>query len=203
MTAGRPSARGRGALLAIAMGLLVGTTGCGDDTGGGGDTLVEIGTGTIEFEAFSANPSLDVIAGPQGGHHFIVHARAQNIIPGDASIPGLQANPRTIFQAFTETGTQIDLMFPPYTLGYRRDGSWFVLPSGRILQIEDDVVSTIIGQQVRLTVQVTDADGKRANDEVWVQVTEGPLPDNDAGVADAGIIDAGVDAAAPDAASSL
>jgi len=190
-------------LTPIFLGLTLVVAGCGDD-GGGGTAIVQVGTGTIDFEPLSENDELDVIAGPQGGHHFIVHARAKNIIPGDASIPGLEANPRTIFQAFTEAGTQIDLMFPPYTLGYRRAGEWLVLPSGRILQVDDDVVPSLIGQRMRITLQVTDANGNRGNDEVWVRVTEGPLPDNDAGTFDAGIFDAGVmDASTPDGGSSL
>lgn len=178
--------------------------GCSDDDGPMTEAaIVELGTGTIEFMPLADDDPLEIIAGPQGGHHFVVHARAQNIIPGDAAIPGLQANPRTVFAAFTEAGEQFDLMFPPYTLGYRRvDDTWFALPSGRILQVEDALVPEIIGQRVRLTVRVTDAAQKSGTDEVWVQVIEGQIPDNDGGLdGDAGIdggVDAGIDAATPD-----
>ena len=193
--------------LGLSAALLIG---CADDGGGGGTAIVEVGTGTtevgtgttIDFVELSNDDELGIIAGPQGGHHFKVHARAKNIIPGDPSLPALEANPRTIFQAFTEAGTQIDLRFPPYRLGYRRTGDWFVLPSARILLVEEDVISELIGQRMRITVQVTDAAGARGNDERWIVVTEAQIPDSDAGTFDAGV-DRGVDAAAPDAASSL
>ena|GEM_PF-3452875 len=181
--------------------------GCSDGGGDddGGNAVVELGTGTIDFEPMAADAELEIIAGPQGGHHFIVHARAQNIIPGDPSIPGLDANPRTTFAAFTETGEQIDMMFPPYTLGYRRDGDWLVLPSGRILQVHDEVVDSLIGHRVRITVHVIDAAGTSGDDERWITAVAGQVPDNDAGVSDAGTPDAGamIDAGPPDAAASL
>ncbi|HTM19982.1 MAG TPA: hypothetical protein VL172_05730, partial [Kofleriaceae bacterium] len=123
-------------------------------------------------------------AGPQGGHHFIVHARASGLIPGDPEQPGQEGNPDTLFKAFDEDGTQIDVMFPPYVLGYgdTHDG-WFTLPSGRILQVSEDYVPTLVGTRVRITVDVQDVVGTTGADERWIHVIEelNPPDGGDAG----------------------
>src|SRR5687768_3319811 len=78
---------------------------CGDD-GGSGDGPpmegeVELGTGTTEFEPLADESELGLVAGPQGGHHFIVHVRMSGMVPGDPTMPGLIGNPST---RFTVTG---------------------------------------------------------------------------------------------------
>jgi hypothetical protein len=153
---------------------------------------VELGTGTVEFETLSTDQELELIAGPQGGHHFIVHARMQGMIPGDPSMPGLVGNPATSFRVFDENEEQIDVMFPPYKLGYTdADGGWFDLPSGRILQVVEERALGLYGTRVRIDVRVTDVTTASGFDERWVNVIEGDPPDGDGGVpSDAGVADA-------------
>jgi hypothetical protein len=166
--------------------------------GGGGDpgpAEVELGTGTVAFETLAAEQELELLAGPQGGHHFIVHARASGIAPGDPTMPGLLGNPATMFQVWSEGGEQLDLRFPPYRLGYvHHADDWQYLPSGRILQVIEDRVVELYGQRVRIAVRVQDAEGRVAVDERWVvAVEERDPPDfGDAGVGvDGGLADAG------------
>lgn len=192
------------ALLALALAPL----GCSG--GDGGDAVVELGTGTISFEPLTAEQDLVLVAGPQGGHHFIVHARAQGISPGNPNLPGQTENPATWFEAYTEDGEQIDLMFPPYRLGFvQGDGGWYELPSGRILQVDEARVTALYGQRTRLLVRIRDKDGATGTAETWVRAVEDlNPPDGDGGVPDAGdgdggVADAGVaDAAAADAAAA-
>src|SRR5262245_63880148 len=116
---------------------------------------VEVGTGSLDFEPIAAEADLELHAGPQGGHHFIVHARASGLVPGDPTQPGQQGNPSTWFKVFDEGGNQIDVMFPPYVLGYQDAGAgWYALPSGRILQVVEEMVEGLYGARVRIVVVV-------------------------------------------------
>ena len=184
-------------LLAVTMvGLLAGCPGGDDDPDANLNVRVELGTGTVDFEPLAADQDLELIAGPQGGHHFIVHARMQGMIPGDPAMPGLIGNPATSFRVFDEGDNQIDVMFPPYKLGYapsESDPGWLVLPSGRILQVEESLALGLYGTRVRIDVRITDATTASGLDERWVTVIEGELADGDGGVPrDAGPADAGV-----------
>jgi hypothetical protein len=151
---------------------------------------VEIGTGTVDFESMVDDDELTLWAGPQGGHHFIVHARIKDLLPGDWEQPSLPENPSTTFSAFDEAGGQVDLELPPYALGYRdRGDEWNYLPSGRFLRLSDDAVPRLWGARVRIRVDVQDANGVAAWDERWIVA----VPDStvDAGVPDAQPADAG------------
>jgi len=173
--------------------------GC-SDTGGGPDAdpgtlpVAELGTGTTDYETLTADQSLVLFAGPQGGHHFIVHARMQRMAPGDPARPGITENPVTRFSVFDAGGEQVDLMLPPYRLGYRMeesDSEWLYLPSGRILQLFEPEVARLFGTSVRIHVSVTDADGRSAEDDITVIATEEVLELPDAGMPDAASPDAG------------
>ena len=147
--------------------------GCGDDAVLG-DAEVELGTGTVTFTALEDGSPLAIVAGPQGGFHFVVHARARGIVPGEPRNPGLPSNPRTTFAAFLGD-EQVDLELPPYRLGYEVNDGSFTLPSGRILQLEQEVIPGIYDQDVRITVTVTDEEGDTASDERTVRAYEAPL----------------------------
>lgn len=155
--------------------------------------IVEIGTGTTAFESLANEDELTLWAGPQGGHHFIVHARIREMEPGDWRQPSLPGNPTTRFYAFDEQDTQVDLDLPPYALGYREEqgDKWQYLPSGRLLRTEESMVPAIDGQRVRLLVRVEDANGVIAVDERWIVAREFDPEDVDAGPGDPSV-DAGV-----------
>jgi len=151
---------------------------CGDDGGppiDAGIGEVELGTGVDAFEPLVSD-QLELFAGPQGGHHFIVHARIAGFLPGDPTMPGSVDNPATTFAAFS-ADVQIDLRLPPYRLGYveQSDGT-FDLGAGRILQVDEAVVPDLYGAQVTLTVQVVDPAGTHGEDRVTGTVVEGPPP---------------------------
>ena len=133
--------------------------------------IVELGTGTTQFQSLVDEQELTLIAGPQGGYHFIVHARTQEIEPGDWERPSAEGNPITLFSAFDEDENQVDLMLPPYALGFRDLGDdWWYLPSGRFLRVENDLAPLLIGTRLRIEVFIEDADGAIARDQRWVTV---------------------------------
>ena len=135
--------------------------------------IAELGTGTTAFEPLTPEQELGLVTGPQGGYHFIVHSRITEMAPGDFMRPGLPENPVTLFEVWHDDGRQIDKLFPPYHIGYMEDPedpARYVLPSGRILQIEEAEVPAIYGQRARITLRVSDTDGKVATDERWVTV---------------------------------
>jgi hypothetical protein len=173
-----------------------GTSGGGPDAG---PLAIELGTGAEEgFEPIVDGQELGLVTGPQGGFHFLVHARAKGIAPGDPARPGQPDNPRTVFSAFVDDGTQeiqMDLMNPPYRLGYVTEGEWQVLPSVRILQLDlaPADVEAFYGTEVKITLRIEDSEGRVGTDERTVIARPycdlhdcGGLPDGDAGPGDAG-----------------
>lgn len=159
--------------------------------------LVELGTGTTAFEPLEENQTLILWAGPQGGHHFIVHARMQGLTPGDVTMPGTPDNPRTEFSAYDQDGVQVDLMLPPYALGYRDGGDgWQYLPSGRLLRTDEALVAPLFGNPVLIRVDAWDPSGRHGSDQRWIiAVEEVAEPDGgvpDSGVSDSGMADAGL-----------
>lgn len=152
--------------------------GCGEDPPSG-PAVIEIGTGALDFETITEGQDLGIIAGVQGGYHFVINARIQNLLPGDPSAPNALGNPQTRFSIYLEDGSRVDNMAAPYRLGYR-DGAdgWDEMPSGRILQLDDGLIADenlipeIYGQNVRLVVEIRDTRGDESDDEIWVVATE-------------------------------
>ncbi len=134
------------------------------DTSGG---EVELGTGAVAFEPLAAEQRLGLWMGPQGGYHFVVHARIRMMTPGDPTEP--VTTPSTRFLVFREDGRQVDKQNPAYRIAYDDTGDgWFTLPGGRIAQIENAEVPDIYEQRVRIRVEVRDEVGRTASDERWV-----------------------------------
>jgi hypothetical protein len=146
-------------------------SGDGDD-GDDGSSLVELGTGMTAFEPLDDETELVLWAGPQGGHHFIAHARITGMDPGDPMQPGLASNPSTRFSVADEDGARIELEVAPYRLGYVEQDGAHVLPSGRIVQVREAVVPLLYGNRARIEVEVTDAEGRSARDGRWVVAVE-------------------------------
>ena len=157
------------------------SAGCGggdaDDVGDESspdDSTVELGTGTTVFEPVGEESELVLEAGPQGGHHFVLHARISGMAPGDPTQPGLVGNPTTRFSVTAEDGARLDIGMAPYRLGYELVDGEYVLPSGRIAQVREAAVPSLYGSRVRIDVQVTDAAGESAMDGRWVIAVERP-----------------------------
>ena len=174
----------------------LGACDCGSDPkADAGPQEIELGTGGLNFEPLADDQDLLLVAGTQGGYHFVVNARIRGFLNGNPSVPDELGNPQTRFTMFDEGGRQIDIMPRPYRLGYRAaEDVWFELPSGRILQVDQELVisgdiAALYDQKVRIVVEIRDAQGTEASDEVWV------VPERDISP-DAGLFqDAGVDAA--------
>lgn len=135
-----------------------------------GTGIAEVGTGTLEFQPLpAADAELGLVAGPQGGFHFIVHARMKDMAPGQPDIA--VSTPSTRFSAYLEDGTQIDVRNPAYRIAYEeRPDGWYELPGGRILQIENEFEPGLYGQRVRIRVVIIDNEARFAEDDVWVTV---------------------------------
>lgn len=127
----------------------------------------EIGTGNVDFEPLTAGQSVQIETGVQGGYHVIAHARITGMAPGDAAEPGSSSNPETTFCAFRMAdGAAIHLQpTTPLFLGYEPDGAAFTLPSGRILQLSNEVAPSLGGETIVLSVAVRSPDGQQAYGE--------------------------------------
>lgn len=150
------------------------TVGCGVEGEAEGPAVI-IGTGEVNFEPLADMQELQLVAGPQGGYHFVANARIQDLDPGTPSMPGLLSNPSTTFSLYREDGSRIDAEGPASRLGYApSDDGWYELPSGRILEVsqklvkEDQIVPAIYSERVRIQVEVLDAEGTEVSAEVWV-----------------------------------
>ena len=155
--------------------LVISLLGCGEPSE---PAVIEIGTGAQAFEPLTPGQDLAIVAGTQGGYHFIINARLRGLLPGNPSQPGGLGNPLTRFEVYLDD-KRVDIMAPPYRLGYRSaaDG-WNEMPSGRILQLsdqliaEEDLIPNIYGKEVRVEVYVRDARGDEASDIEWVVAVE-------------------------------
>lgn len=178
--------------------------GCPDDPAPGRDAgpaaMAELGTGMFGFERLVEGQALDLIAGPQGGFHFVVHARMRGMTPGDPRQPGQPGNPSTFFRALDENGERVDVA-EIRQIGYVPDpqvDGWYALPSGRILLIQNAVARSLYGRPVTIELQIQDAAGRMAGDSVRITAIAFPpdagpgRPDPvDAGLVDAVPVDAG------------
>jgi hypothetical protein len=186
--------------------MLLGACGTAPDPGGG-PISVELGTGSTEFQALGEGDDLGLITGPQGGHHFIVNARARDLEPGDPFDPSASGNPHTVFLAFDAAGDRIDLGIADYTLGYVAEDDYYVLPSGRLLLMSEDALPAY-GDLLSIRVELSDASGEAAAQELTIHVVDGglgPGPDGGFDDGDAGLPDrpdaAGLDGAITDGAA--
>lgn len=138
----------------------------------------EIGTGMVDFEPIADGERFPLIAGPQGGHHFVLHSRMSGLAPGDVSNPGDPDNPSTFFMVINENGDRVEFLSEPYTFGYEEaEDGWLKIRSARIVVVVQSMIDTLIDRPVRLRLEIQDVDGRVAMDEVLVDVFEVPLPD--------------------------
>jgi hypothetical protein len=157
------------AAIAVAL-ALAGCSGPADT--GGGEGEAEIGTGMFGFAPLADGATLELVNGPQGGFHFIVHARMRGLSPGDPRRPELATNPTTWFRALDEDGNRVDIP-EVRQLGYApQTGTedWYILPSGRLLLIDNLAAPGLYGRFVTIEVQIRDAAGRTAGDTARVMV---------------------------------
>ncbi len=119
----------------------------------------EIGTGPDTFEPIAAESDLVLHAGPQGGHHFFLHARMEGLDPADLT---------TRFSVWNEGGTEVDISSAFQTSYDDAGGGSYVLPNGIAVQVAENQVDAIVGARVRVRVELTDVSSNVAGDERWV-----------------------------------
>jgi hypothetical protein len=124
---------------------------------------VEIGT-AIEpdfdgFEPIAAESDLVLHTGPQGGHHFFLHARIEGLAPD---------SPTTGFSVWNEDGDRVDIS-SSFQLSYEdAGGGMYQLPNGIAVQVAEAEWEAIPGTRIRVAVEVTDIEGIQVTDERWV-----------------------------------
>lgn len=155
-------------LARVALGALVLSACGGGTTDPEGPPMAELGTGIIEFEPITDGQDLEIVQGPQGGYHFIVAVRASGVIAGNPDDLGDPDNPRVWFRAYrVSDDARIDINNADFTQGLEyvpgSNGVFEMISRLVILDIADD--SELDGVSVRLTVDITDIDGRTASDE--------------------------------------
>jgi hypothetical protein len=147
-------------------------------TGASGPTppapAVELGTGEESFEALADYDEIFIVQGPQGGYHFTASLLAWGVNAGNPDDLGDPSNPTITFRAF-EGSTQVDIGVE-YTQGLKDGGEEFryqLLGRRVILAIESD--TELDGREVRLEVELSDADGNVLTDERTLMAEPHPL----------------------------
>lgn len=131
---------------------------------GGGEPTVSVGTGMSDYFAAEDYELAEVEAGPQGGHHIWVAARIKNLrrsgsiteVGGEVPALGLSITPlKVIFTMDPDEGGFCKL----YGLRFQLD-------------IDGDDVETMLGEEVRIIVTITDPDGDVGQDDLWVTLSD-------------------------------
>lgn len=142
---------------AITLALFFLQSACSDAPEEDPEPSVELGTGTLSFEALDEGQDIFIIQGSQGGYHFSGSMRALGLRAGDAGNLTDPSNPTTTFEIFSGQ-ERLDAMASSYTQGIAmQDGVAQMLGRKVILDIEED--DDIAGLMVRFTVEVRDVDG--------------------------------------------
>ena len=127
---------------------------------------VELGLGGDAFVPVAEDDPVELISGPQGGHHFILRSRTRGMLPGE------DRSTKTLFTALTEDGEEIDIFECPYDVPYEPAADDFLLLREEIfLIIEEEHVPSIDGTPLLFRVEVIDADGRYARDERMLTAT--------------------------------
>jgi hypothetical protein len=154
----------------------------GKDGGDTGSTLpeldpkVELGTGDIEFVPLADGDEIETVFGPQGGYHFYVSILVQGVNPGDPDNLSDPDNPVTAFYTYKD-GARFDLDAATYQQGLDpvpgEPGQYEMIGRRLILDIQSD--DEINGDEVFVTVDVTDADGVTVHDERTLVAVPSPF----------------------------
>lgn len=126
----------------------------------------EVMLGTLNGAAFAPladGDTLDIYAGPQGGHHFLVAVRTRSIDLASA---------RTLLSA-SQGSADVDALSCPYRTRYvaSADG-WAMLPNALPLVLDEGWLASgaADGERVTVRAEVEDDDGAYGVDEHTVLV---------------------------------
>lgn len=155
------------AVIACVLGLLATATGCGADCRPGSDPpTLEIGSGEERFESIDGDePRLEIIHGPQGGWHGAVALDATGLDGGALMGSHMLGWIDGVLHA--DTQPWVNMRCNP------RTGT---LQSWNNLLIWDVPPEELHGRTAQIEVEVTDSDGRTADDTVEVVLWD-PLLD--------------------------
>jgi hypothetical protein len=128
---------------------------------------IEIGTSLSAFEPIEPEQELALIEGIQGSTHFDLNARSWDLDPGDPTDTRAPDNPRTLFTAFAEDGTQLSGRACGWPYGYEPQGDYADISRPPILPLLNRYRDHY-GKRARLVVEILDSQGRYARDEVWI-----------------------------------
>lgn len=126
---------------------------CGDPPPAPGELSFELGTGETGYEPIVGEPELELVAGPQGGHHVWVSLRVQNL-GAEHVLMDLDAVPLT-------TGEPAPRRMPVRLFMTAEEGEHVYV--GWPAQLDDP--GCFVGVRTSLQVTLTTPDGRMATQE--------------------------------------
>lgn len=134
---------------------------------GGGEPEVHVGAGQSDYFAVDDYEPAQIEAGPQGGHHIWVAARIKNLTQSGsitevgAEIPAL---------GLSMTPLKVIFTFDPDEGGYCK-----IFGLRLQLDIDGDDIMTMLGQDVKVTMTVSDKDGDVGTGDKWFTLSDSIL----------------------------
>ncbi len=131
---------------------------------GAGDPIVIVGTGMSDYFAAEDYELAEVEAGSQGGHHIWIATRVKNLLRSGsitevgAEIPSL--------------GVSVPARKVIFTLDPDEGGFCKLFGLRLQLDVDGNEIEPMLGQEVRISVTITDSDGDVGEDDLWVTLSE-------------------------------
>jgi len=134
---------------------------------GAGPPEVHVGAGQSDYFAIEDYAEAQIEAGPQGGHHIWIAARIKNlkqsgsITEVGAEIPSL---------GLSITPLKVIFTFDPDEGGYCK-----IFGLRLQLDIDGDDINTMLGQEAKVVMSITDVDDDVGTGEKWVTLSDSIL----------------------------
>ena len=138
---------------------------------------VELGVPGTPFQAILDEQPLELVRGPQGGHHFSVRARTR----------GMSPEAKSLFTAYLGGDRRADIFECPFRTPYQdasSDGFNEISRDYVNVIVSQELVPEIVGARVLMRVEVVDVEGRYATNERWIVAYK--VADSDAGTSDGG-----------------
>lgn len=129
-----------------------------------GEPIVVLGKGMSDYFAAEDYELAEVEAGPQGGHHIWIAARIKNL-RRSGSITSVGGE-------FPELGISVTPLKVIFTMDPDEGGYCKLYGLRFQIDIDGHEVETLLGQDVKVIMTVTDPDGDVGTDELWVSLSD-------------------------------
>ena len=130
----------------------------------GGTPSVQVGVGQSDFFAVDDYAVAQVEAGPQGGHHVWVAARLKNLTQS-GSITEVGAE-------LPSLGLSITFLKIIFTFDQDEGGYCKIFGLRLQLDIDGDDIQTMLGQEAKVLMTITDANGTVGTGEKWITLSQ-------------------------------